>query len=378
MKTNRKIRIETLAVHAGHSVDAATGAVATPIHLSTTFERDRDGGYLRGYSYARGANPTRTALEQGLAALEGGEDAAAFGSGLAASSAILQALRPGDHLIAPTDIYHGMTKLLREVYIPWGLAVSFVDMTKLDEVRQAFAPNTKLVWTETPSNPLLKITDLAAVAEVAHNAGALCVCDNSWAPVLQRPLDHGADFVMHSTTKYLGGHSDVMGGAIIASKAAGFFERVREIQGSSGAIPSPFDCWLLLRGMRTLPCRMRAHSENALKVATWLTDHPRVDAVHYPGLMSHRSHEIAARQMSAFSGMLSFEVRGGREAALSVAAKTEIFIRATSLGGVESLIEHRASIKGEDPRTPQGLLRLSIGLEHPDDLVADLAEALEL
>ena len=377
MKTKRKIRIETLAVHAGHSVDPATGAVAMPIHLSTTFERDAEGGYPHGYVYARGANPTRDSLEQGLAALEGGESAAAFGSGLAASSAILQALAPGDHVIAPTDVYHGMTKLLREIYMPWGLAVSFVDMTRIDEIKQAFTPKTKLVWIETPSNPLLKITDIAAVAEAAHGAGALCACDNTWAPVVQRPLDLGADFVMHSTTKYLGGHSDVMGGAVIARKAEGFFERVREIQGASGGIPSPFDCWLILRGMRTLPCRMRAHSENALKIATWLVDHPRVDAVHYPGLASHAGHEIAARQMSDFSGMLSFEVKGGAAAALEVAAKTEIFIRATSLGGVESLIEHRASIKGEDPRTPQGLLRLSIGLEHPDDLIEDLAEALE-
>lgn len=370
------MRIETLAVHAGHAIDAATGAVATPIHLSTTFERDAEGGYPHGYVYARGGNPTRHSLEEGLAALEGGEDAAAFGSGLAASSAILQALAPGDHVIAPTDVYHGMTKLLREVYMPWGLEVSFVDMTKLDELKHAFTPKTKLVWTETPSNPLLKITDIAAVAEVAHAAGALCACDNTWAPFVQRPLDLGADFVMHSTTKYLGGHSDVMGGAIIARKAAGFFERVREIQGATGGIPSPFDCWLILRGMRTLPCRMRVHSENALKVARWLADHPRVERVHYPGLDSHPGHEIAARQMSDFSGMLSFEVENRAAAALEVAAKTEIFIRATSLGGVESLIEHRASIKGEDPRTPQGLLRLSIGLEHPDDLIEDLAEAM--
>ena len=377
MKTNRKIRIETLAVHAGHAIDAATGAVATPIHLSTTFERDAEGGYPHGYVYARGANPTRDALERGLAALEGGESAAAFGSGLAASSAILQALAPGDHVIAPTDVYHGMTKLLREVYMPWGLEVSFVDMTKLDEIERAFTPKTKLVWIETPSNPLLKITDITAVAKIAHDAGAFCACDNTWAPVVQRPLDLGADFVMHSTTKYLGGHSDVMGGAIIAKQTAGIFERVREIQGAVGGIPSPFDCWLILRGMRTLPCRMRVHSDNALKVATWLANHPRVDAVHYPGLDSHAGHEVAARQMCGFSGMLSFEVKGDAAAALEIAAKTQIFIRATSLGGVESLIEHRASIKGEDPRTPQGLLRLSIGLEHPDDLIEDLAEALE-
>jgi cystathionine gamma-synthase len=377
MKTKRKIRIETLAVHAGHAIDTATGAVAPPIHLSTTFEREAEGGYAHGYIYSRSANPTRHALEEGLAALEGGEDAAAFGSGIAAANAIFQALAPGDHVVAPTDVYHGVTKLLREVYAPWGLEVSFVDMTKLDDVKQAVTSKTKLVWTETPSNPLMKISDLAAIGAVAHSAGALCVCDNTLAPVVQRPLDLGVDFIMHSTTKYLGGHSDVLGGAVIARKAAGFFERIREIQGTSGGVPSPFDCWLILRGMQTLPCRMRVHSENALKIATWLADHPRVERVHYPGLAAHPGHEIAARQMSDFSGMLSFEVKGGAEAAVGVAAKAEIFIRATSLGGVESLIEHRASIKGEDPRTPQGLLRLSIGLEHPDDLIEDLAEAME-
>ena len=370
------MRVETLAVHAGHEIDPATGAVATPIHLSTTFERDAEGGYPHGYVYGRSANPTRHALEEALAALEGGEDAAAFSSGLAASSAVLQALTPGDHVIAPTDVYHGMTKLLREVYMRWGLEVSFVDMTKLDDVKKAFRPKTRLVWVETPSNPLLKITDIAAVAEIAHAADAICACDNTWAPIVQRPLELGADLALHATTKYLGGHSDVTGGAVIARSKTDFSERVREIQTTCGAVPSPFDCWLVLRGMRSLPWRMRAHSENALKVATWLADQQRVEAVHYPGLASHAGHEIAARQMSAFSGMLSFEVRGGRAAALGVAAKTQIFIRATSLGGVESLIEHRASIKGEDPRTPQALLRLSIGLEHPDDLIEDLAEAM--
>lgn len=377
MKTDGKMRIETLAVHAGHEVDAATGAVAAPIYLSTTFEREPEGGYAHGYIYGRSANPNRHALEQGLAALEGGEDAAAFGSGLAASSAVLQALAPGDHVIAPIDVYHGMTKLLREVYMPWGLEVSFVDMTRLDDVKRALTPKTKLVWVETPSNPLLKITDMAAVAEIANGAGAFCVCDNTWAPIVQRPLYLGADLVLHSTTKYLGGHSDVTGGAIIARAKSDFSERVHEIQTTCGGVPSPFDCWLILRGMRSLPWRMRAHSENALKVATWLADHPRIERVNYPGLPSHAGHDIAGRQMSEFSGMLSFEVRGGKEAAMDVAAKTQLFVRATSLGGVESLIEHRASIKGEDPRTPQGLLRLSIGLEHPDDLIEDLAQALE-
>ena len=237
VKSNRKIRIETLAVHAGHAIDQATGAVSPPIHLSTTFERDAEGGYPHGYVYARSANPTRHALEQGLAALEGGEDAAAFGSGLAASSAILQALAPGDHVIAPTDVYHGMTKLLRDVFVRWGLDVSFVDMTKIDEINKAVRPQTKLFWVETPSNPRLKITDIARVVEAAHAAGAICVCDNTWAPVVQRPLDLGADLVVHSTTKYLGGHSDVTGGAVIWKTKIGFLNRVREIQTTGGAVP---------------------------------------------------------------------------------------------------------------------------------------------
>jgi len=370
------MRVETLAVHAGHVVDAATGAVATPIHLSTTFERDAEGNYPHGYIYGRSANPNRHALEVALAALEGGADAAAFASGLAASSAVLQALATGDHVIAPTDVYHGMTKLLREIYPRWGLEVSFVDMTQIDKVREAVRPQTKMFWVETPSNPQLKITDIAAVAEVARATGATYVCDNTWAPIVQRPLDLGADFVLHSTTKYLGGHSDVTGGGLIWKVENDLAKRVRDIQGTVGAVPSPFDCWLVHRGMQTLPCRMRTHSEGAFKIAEWLSNHPRVEAVHYPGLRSHAGYEIAARQMSTFSGMLSFEVKGGREAALDVAAKTTLFVRATSLGGVESLVEHRASVTGEDPTTPQGLLRVSVGLEHPDDLIEDLALAL--
>ncbi len=370
------MRIETLAVHAGHAVDATTGAVAPPIHLSTTFERGRDGDYPSGYIYSRSGNPNRQSLEKALASLEGGADAAAFGSGSAAAMAVCQALAPGDHIIAPADAYHGTTKLLRDVFLGWGLEVSFVDMTLIDELKRALRPKTKLAWVETPSNPLLKIVNIAEVAAALHAAGALCVCDNTWAPVVQRPFALGADLIVHSTTKYIGGHSDVTGGMVITKANGDFFQRIRTIQATGGAIPSPFDCWLVLRGMQTLPWRMRAHSENALQVAKFLDEHQRVERVHYPGLASHPDHDIAAGQMSEFSGMLAFEVTGGRDAAMAVAAKTNIFVRATSLGGVESLIEHRASIKGEDPRTPQGLLRLSIGLEHPDDLIEDLAQAL--
>jgi cystathionine gamma-synthase len=370
------MRIETLAVHAGHAVDAATGAVASPIHLSTTFERGPDGIYPGGYTYSRSGNPNRLSLEKGLAALEGGVDAAAFGSGSAAAMAVFQALAPGDHIIAPADAYHGTTKLLRDVFLGWGLAVSFVDMTLVDEIKRALRPETKLAWIETPSNPLLKIVNIAEVTATLHAAGALCVCDNTWSPVVQRPFSLGADLIVHSTTKYIGGHSDVTGGVVITKAESDFFQRIRAIQATGGAIPSPFDCWLVLRGMQTLPWRMRAHSENALRIANFLSGHPRVERVHYPGLTSHPEHAVAARQMSSFSGMLAFEAKGGRDAAMTIAAKTKILTRATSLGGVESLIEHRASIKGEDPRTPQGLLRLSIGLEHADDLIEDLEQAL--
>ena len=370
------MRIETLAVHSGHAVDPTTGAVAPPIQLSTTFERNLDGTYRGAYSYSRSDNPNRRALELALAAVEGGADAAAFGSGIAASAAVFQALRPGEHVIAPAEAYHGTGKLLRDICVPWGLGVAFVDMTDLTAIAAAVTPQTRMIWAETPSNPQLKVTDLAEVARIAHYAGAACVVDNTWAPVVQRPLEQGADLVVHSTTKYIGGHSDVTGGAVIARQPDELFQRVRMLQGTGGAIPSPFDCWLVLRGVQTLPWRMRAHSENAMKVATFLAGHPKVERVDYPGLPTHPSYALAARQMSAFSGMLSFHAKGGREAALDVTAKVRIFVRATSLGGVESLIEHRASITGESPLTPQGLLRCSIGLEHPDDLIEDLAQAL--
>ncbi len=370
------MQIETLAVHAGHAVDETTGAVSAPLHLSTTFERAADGSYRRGFSYSRSDNPNRRALESALAALEGGTVAAAFGSGLAATAAVFQALAPGDHVIAPAEGYHGALNLLREVFGRWGLQVRFVDMRDLHAVREAVRPETKLIWTESPSNPQLGITDLAEVGRIARAAGALCACDNSWAPILQKPLDLGLDLVVHSTTKYIGGHCDVTGGVVIGREDNELFQRIRTNQNLVGGVPSPFDCWLTLRGLRTLPWRMRAHSENALKVATFLSNHPRVERVNYPGLRASAGHEIAARQMSAFSGMLSFEVAGGRDAAIAAAAKMRIFIQATSLGGVESLIEHRASITGESPLTPQGLLRASIGLEHPDDLIDDLAQAL--
>ncbi len=380
------MKIETLAVHAGHSIDPATGAVSSPIYLSTTFERDPEGTYSRGFMYTRNNNPNRQALEQGISALEGGSAAAAFASGTGASMSIFQALTPGDYVLAHVDAYYGTSRLLREIFHRWGLDISFVDMSDLRAVEKAVRPKTKLAWMETPSNPLLKIIDLSAVAQIAHAVGATCVCDNTWAPTLQRPFDLGADLILHSTTKYFGGHCDVLGGIVVTNVENDFFQRIRSIQYEGGAVPSPFDCWLILRGMRTLPWRMRAHSENAMKVADFLSRHPKVARVHYPGLKSHPGHEIAAKQMSIhstgaqgklFGGMLSLEVKDGRDAALSVAAKTKIFTRATSLGGVESLIEHRASIEGAGTTSPEGLLRLSIGLENADDLIEDLDQALE-
>jgi cystathionine gamma-synthase len=373
------MRIETLAVHAGHEADADTAAVTPAIHLSTTFEREVDGSYRKGFVYARDGNPNRDALERCLAQLEGGEDAAAFSSGSGATFAALEALSPGAHVVAPDDAYYGTRRLARDIMGRWGLEASFVDMTDLGAVERAIRPGTtRLVWVESPSNPLVRIVDIRRVAEIAHAAGALCACDNTWAtPVITRPFELGADLVMHSTTKYLGGHSDVLGGALVARKADEFFQRVRAIQKGVGAIPSPFECWLTRRGIRTLPWRMRAHSSNAERIARFLADHRNVLAVHYPGLESHPGHAVAKRQMALFGGMLSVEVRGGRAGAMSLTGRLRIFTRATSLGGTESLIEHRASVEGPETRAPEGLLRVSVGLENAEDLIEDLKGALD-
>jgi cystathionine gamma-synthase len=378
MKTSKAYRFETLAVHAGHGVDPATGAVTEPIHLSTTFERDADGSYPHGFLYSRNHNPNRNGLETALAALEGGAGSAAFGSGLASIAAIFQGLQPGDHVVAPKDIYHGTANVLKHLFAKWKVGATFVDMTSLDAVREAIQPATRIVWIETPSNPLIQCVDIAAIADIAHGAGARAIADNTFAsPALQRPLDLGCDMVMHATTKYLGGRSDVLGGVAITRVDDEHFAQVRTAQLFGGAVPSPFDCWLIMRSLPTLPYRMQAHCANAGKVAAFLSTHPKVSAVHYPGLESNPFHALAKKQMSGFGGMLSFETQGGKEAAMTVAAHVEVFTRATSLGGVESLIEHRASIEGPESKTPQGLLRVSVGLEHADDLVDDLAQALD-
>jgi cystathionine gamma-synthase len=297
---------------------------------------------------------------------------------MAAIGAIFQALQPGDHVIIPDDIYFGTRKRIVDLLGRWGLLHSEVDLTDLTALEAAFQPATRIVFVETPSNPMLKITDLRRVADVSHAHGALCVCDATWpTPILQRSLELGADLVAHSTTKYLGGHSDLTGGGVITREENAFFERIIEIQHIGGAVPSPFDCWLLLRGIRTLPYRMRAHCENAQQVAEFLAHHPNVKSVNYPGLASHPQHAIAAGQMSAFGGMISFHTKGGEIQAAEVAASTRLFAQATSLGGIESLIEHRAVVEGPLSRTPRDLLRLSVGLEHPDDLLADLDQALQ-
>lgn len=373
------MRFETLAVHAGTHVDPATGAVTPPIHLTTTFERAPDGSFPRGHIYARDTNPNRNQLEESLALLEGGAVCAAFASGSAATAALFQSLRPGDHVLAGDDAFYGTVRLLREVFEPWGLKHSFVDLADLEAVANALAQQaTTLVWLETPSNPLLRVCDIAAVSKLARQAGARVAVDNTWCtPMLQRPLELGADYVMHSTTKYLSGHSDLVGGAVIARADDAFFERIRLQQKQGGAIPSPFDCWLLMRGIRTLPYRMRAHCDNAATVAGFLATHPQVERVHYPGLDTHAGHAIAAHQMSMFGGMLSFQVHGARAEALRVTGGVKLITRATSLGGPESLIEHRASVEGPHTRAPENLLRMSVGLEHPDDLIDDLRTALE-
>ncbi len=369
---------ETTSIHAGSEIDPATGALTAPIHLSTTFERHPSGDYPLGFQYSRLENPNRAALEAKMAALEGGLQAAAFASGSAAAMTVFQAMRPADHLLAPHDMYFGIRKLIRDVFIPWGLEATYVDMTDLDQVQKGVQSNTTLILVETPSNPLLKVTDIPAVVEIAHQAGAQVLCDNTVAtPVLQRPLALGADLSLHATTKYLGGHSDVLGGVLIARQESEMWERIIFLQRNGGAVPSPFECWLAVRGIHTLPYRVRTQAENALKVALFLKNHPQVERVYYPGLGDHPGHQVAAGQMTGFGGLLSFQVKGGQSRAMHVAAELHQITQATSFGGTNTLIEHRASIEEPGTTTPENLLRLSIGLEHPDDLIADLRQALE-
>jgi cystathionine gamma-synthase len=372
------MKLETLAIHAGREPDPATGALREPIHLATTFERGADGSYPHGYFYSRSGNPNRTALERAVTALEGGHEAVAFASGSAATLAVFTLAAGGGRVVCSSDCYHGTAKQLREILPRWGGTAEFVDTTDLDAVRRALESAATLLWVETPSNPLLRVSDLAALAGLAHERGALLGCDNTFAsPVLQRPFGLGADLVMHSTTKYLGGHSDVLGGIVVVREASAELEGLRHFQGAGGGVPSPFDCWLLLRSLPTLPLRVRQQSANALAVARFLAADPRVERVHYPGLEQHPGHALAARQMQGgYGAVVSFQVPGGAEEALAVTSRVRLFTRATSLGGVESLIEHRASMEGPLSQTPPNLIRMSVGLENVTDLVADLDQAL--
>ncbi len=367
----------TLAVHVGNEPDAATGAVAPPLHLSTTFRHGPAGERVAGYEYQREGNPTNDRLRAALVALEGGEDALTFASGMAAMTTLLESLPDGARVLFPDDCYSGLRMLFEEFLPERGIVATVVDMADLDAVRAACATPLALLWIETPSNPLMKIADIAALAQIGHAAGAIVVVDNTFAtPLLQRPLALGADIVMHSTTKYFGGHSDVLGGALVFARKDALAAKVAHRLHVTGAVLAPFSAWLTLRGCRSLGARMAMHCANARKVADFLTSHPAVERVNYPGLASHPGHAVAVRQMRDFGGMLSVELRGGRQAALAMAGKLRLFTNATSLGGCESLIEHRASVEGANPRSPQNLLRISVGLEDAGDLIADLAQAL--
>lgn len=375
----RRMEFETRAVHVGQDPEPATGAVVVPIYQTSTFAQASAGDH-RGYEYARTANPTRTALETCLAGLEGAERCVAFASGMAAIDGVLRLLDPGDHLVLADDVYGGTWRLVTKVLARYGLRYTPVDLTNLDAVAAAFTPSTRAVWVETPSNPLLKVCDLAALVTLAHERGAKLVADNTFAtPYLQRPLELGADVVVHSTTKYIGGHSDLVGGAACADAATG--AELAFLQNAVGAVPGPFDAWLALRGLKTLAIRMERHCSNAMRIAALLAGHPRVRIVRYPGLPDDPGHELAKRQMHGYGGMVSVHVLGGRDEALRVASSTRLFLLAESLGGVESLIEHpavmtHASVAGSPLEIADDLLRLSAGIEHVDDLLVDLERAL--
>ncbi len=372
------MRLETLAIHAGGEPDPETGALSPPIHLATTFRHGPAAERQAGYEYQREGSPTNDRLCAALAAVEGGEVGMAFASGMAAITALLESLPTGARVLIPDDCYTGLRVLASEYLPERGMRVQAVDMGDLDSVARACADGVDLVWAETPSNPLMKISDIAALAAIAHQHGALLACDNTFASaVLQQPLALGADVVMHSTTKYFGGHSDVLGGALVFARAGELSGKVGHRLHITGATLAPFSAWLTLRGFRSLPARMQLHCANARGVAAFLDGHPAVARVHYPGLASHPGHAVAAAQMRDFGGMLSVQLRGGREGALAMAGALKLFTNATSLGGCESLVEHRASVEGANAISPQDLLRLSVGLEHVDDLLEDLGQALD-
>ncbi|TDQ12105.1 trans-sulfuration enzyme family protein [Pedobacter metabolipauper] len=370
------MKSETIAIHAGNLYRSSTNDVTQPLNLSTTFLRDADGGYSGGHMYSRVSNPNRSALENILAELEKGAEACAFSSGNTAGMSLFQALKPGSHIIAPDDMYWGFKKQLQSIFADT-LEIDFIDLTDVAGISSYIKENTVLIWIETPSNPLLKITDVAAIAKIAKANRLVLACDSTFAsPCLQNPIALGADIVMHSSTKYIGGHSDVLGGVLITAAKNELWDKIRNIQQVGGAVPSPFDCFLLIRSIKTLAYRMRGHCDNGMALALYLEKHPKIDAVYYPGLPAHPQYEIAKAQMSGFGGMLSVLVKGGADEARAVVNKVKLFAQATSLGGVESLIEHRASVEGPDTKTPQNLIRISVGLEHIDDLIADIDQAL--
>lgn len=380
--SHRRHGFATRAIHAGYRPDPATGAVNTPIYASSTFAQDGVGGLRGGFEYARTGNPTRAALEAVLAAVEEGRFGRAFSSGMSASDCALRAvLRPGDHIVIPDDAYGGTFRLIDKVFREWGVDHTPVHLSDLDAVRSAITTTTRMIWVETPTNPLLSIADIAAIAEIGRGVGAMVLVDNTFAsPALQQPLTLGADIVLHSTTKYIGGHSDVVGGALITDSEE-LDAKFAFLQNGAGAVPGPFDAYLTMRGLKTLELRMQRHCDNAAQVAAFLAGHPAVSQVLYPGLAEHPGHEVAARQMRGFGGMVSVRMRGGAEAAHKLCSRTEIFILAESLGGVESLIEHpgamtHASTAGSQLEVPEDLVRLSVGIEDPADLLSDLREAL--
>ncbi|AMR34623.1 cystathionine gamma-synthase [Mucilaginibacter sp. PAMC 26640] len=370
------MKIETIAIHAGNHIDETSKAVVQPIVTSTTFQRAEDGGYPGGHIYSRASNPNRALLENVIAKLEGGAEAAAFSSGNAAGMSVFQSLEPGTHIIAPDDMYHGLRNQLKQLFAGI-LEFDFVDVNDSEVLKAHIRPNTGLIWLETPSNPLLKVTDIKMVVAIAKFKNIRVVCDNTFAtPLCQQPLALGVDIVMHSTTKYFGGHSDLMGGALITGITNDWWTKIRTVQTMGGAIPSPTDCYHLTRSIKTLPYRMRGHVRNAQLLAEYLENHDKVERVLYPGLQSHPQYEIAKAQMTGFGAVLSFLLKDGETEAKRVVNALELFTQATSLGGVESLIEHRASVEGPDTKTPFNLLRVSVGLEHIDDLIADLEQAL--
>lgn len=372
------MRFETKAIHSGLEIGNPSKAIIPPISPSTIYEIDADGRSEGDLHYTRLSNPNRLQFEHLIATLEGGVEAAAFSSGIAAATAILQALDPGDHVIIPEDVYSGNRKMVKEIMSRWGLEFSFINMTSVETTANHIKPNTKLIWIETPSNPLMRITDIGATVKLAGDHQIMTVVDNTWpTPVNQLPISLGADFVLHSTSKYFGGHSDILGGAIVAAAKSATFERIKMVQRMGGAVPSPYDCWLLARSTRTLAYRMKGHNEHAGIVAKYLHGHQKVTDVYYPGLKDFPGHEIAKKQMTGYGGMVSFLVSGNEKEAIQIVGRSKIIKRATSLGGVESTWEHRRSSEGENSVSPANLIRISIGLEHADDILEDLDYSLK-